>query len=307
MFLKNCKAYLKTMQNELLEIGYASVSVTDKSVDFTSDFVPLMKLGERAKIVCVFKDPETHIYIESHLFEGEVYLSSQKLLRIVDVTDSIMTGSERTLTVDTTLKARVANIPTTNSAHPYRPLIRRWSDITVYLVAVEALRFTSEKSYDKGQKLFLQIKHGPLRLEEVILEIYEVIQFGHKLTGYRCKIERVEEPYKTNLYNFVRNANLVFSDEAIIPPPETIPEALRDRERMEREMFEAAMDVPVAPPDPRSDPGFGAEPKNNPFTNPEYDEEMRRRRLNRPPMFGQFEGAEPKNNPFTQNQNENEK
>lgn len=64
MFLKNCKAYLKTMQNELLEIGYASVSVTDKSVDFTSDFVPLMKLGERAKIVCVFKDPETHIYIE---------------------------------------------------------------------------------------------------------------------------------------------------------------------------------------------------------------------------------------------------
>lgn len=224
MFLENCKAYLKTEHGELLETGYANISVSNKTVDFVNDFVPLLKLDSRVKIICVIKDPLQNRYLESHCFTGDVYLSSQKLLRIINVDDYIVNGAEKNLTVDTTLPARASILPESSSLSARFPIIRRWSEASVYLVAVESLRFTSHRQFEKGQKVCIQMKNGPLILDEVVVEIYETILFGSKLTGYRCNIVTISESDKANLYDFVRKANLIFSDEAIVPPPESIKE-----------------------------------------------------------------------------------
>ena len=76
---KGFPAILKDQQECVLAEGFASVLEESNSVEFRSDFVPLYPMGVPMKVVRRFQNQDIHI------FWGEVYISDQKLLRLVHV------------------------------------------------------------------------------------------------------------------------------------------------------------------------------------------------------------------------------
>jgi hypothetical protein len=74
LFPAKCKAILKNLKDEVLEIGYVSYSAQDQSLDFTAQFVPIIPINEQVKVVCSESGVSTHVFI------GNVYLSSTKTI-----------------------------------------------------------------------------------------------------------------------------------------------------------------------------------------------------------------------------------
>ncbi|MFZ2538178.1 MAG: hypothetical protein WAX04_04685, partial [Oscillospiraceae bacterium] len=82
------EAYLKDENNQLIEIGKGNVSLEKQSVDFVSDFVPLLKFKSTAKIIKLIDNEECHSFV------GKVYLSSKTRLQLLSVVDSFITYKE---------------------------------------------------------------------------------------------------------------------------------------------------------------------------------------------------------------------
>ena len=87
-------AYLKSESGEILARGEGVVNVAERFVTFTSDFVPLYHIGTSMEVVRVFKG------LEVHRFFGKIYLSSKRLMRIVDIDDELLPGSEYCYSTD---------------------------------------------------------------------------------------------------------------------------------------------------------------------------------------------------------------
>ena len=90
---KGFPAILKDQQECVLAEGFASVLEESNSVEFRSDFVPLYPMGVPMKVVRRFQNQDIHI------FWGEVYISDQKLLRLVHVRDLLVPGSENVYSI----------------------------------------------------------------------------------------------------------------------------------------------------------------------------------------------------------------
>ena len=63
MFPSNCKAILKTLDDNIIEYGQATVSLKDKFAEFSAQFVPLLKIATEAKIICMEGAVSTHIIL----------------------------------------------------------------------------------------------------------------------------------------------------------------------------------------------------------------------------------------------------
>ena len=78
------QAVLKTPDGKILERGYVSIFPETQSIDFKGEFVPLFNMGDQVSITQIQDEVEVIRYI------GEVYLSSQRMLRLVHVTEEIL-------------------------------------------------------------------------------------------------------------------------------------------------------------------------------------------------------------------------
>lgn len=86
---ENFQAELYLSEDEsFLADGTASVDLENQWVTFNSEFVPLYELETKVYITRIFNGKEIH------RFEGKVYLSDKKLMRIVSVEDNLLEGSE---------------------------------------------------------------------------------------------------------------------------------------------------------------------------------------------------------------------
>ena len=101
MFPVKCKAILKLMNDEVLEIGFASYSAQDQYLDFTAQFVPILQINSEVKVICSENGVSTHI------FTGNVYLSSSKLLRVVSLKCAFLHGAEKVLAAHIPFEAQV--------------------------------------------------------------------------------------------------------------------------------------------------------------------------------------------------------
>lgn len=199
------KAILKTEDDIVLEEGYACILHEERAVQFRNAFVPLMKLGTTAKIVRVMDDQETHCFI------GQVYLSSSKLLRIVNVNDKLLTEVELALSVETSIKAKLRPIlPMAETFHlPIGKLIK--FDAEVYSISMKTIKFTSTEKFSVGAQLSITTD-SPIQLKKVPVEVYQIIEFGHEKTGYRCRILSLPEPSNTNLTEYLSKRNQIFPE-----------------------------------------------------------------------------------------------
>ena len=184
-------ALLKTVENKLLEYGTGCASIAAGYVEFKSEFVPLFKMGTQLRIVRI-KDE-----VETQLFTGEVYLSSEKMLRLVSVRDEVLPGAVSAYLYDVKLPGN-ASAMVLPPEQPRRffsfaskqEAIPVWQEfpVTVYALSLGRLKFTCSVPLSQGQRFTMTVGNPPL-LEDVSLEVELPVAFGEGETGsYRCRI-----------------------------------------------------------------------------------------------------------------------
>lgn len=84
----NFPARLKSPAGEVLAEGEAQLSREARTITFRSDFVPLYPIGTPLEVFRLSGEAE------AHRFFGKVYLSDRQLLRLTDLDDELLPGSE---------------------------------------------------------------------------------------------------------------------------------------------------------------------------------------------------------------------
>ncbi len=166
-------ALLKTVENKLLEYGTGCASIAAGYVEFKSEFVPLFKMGTQLRIVRIKDEVETQV------FTGEVYLSSEKMLRLVSVRDEVLPGAVSAYLYDVKLPGN-ASAMVLPPEQPRRffsfaskqEAIPVWQEfpVTVYALSLGRLKFTCSVPLSQGQRFTMTVGNPPL-LEDVSLEV----------------------------------------------------------------------------------------------------------------------------------------
>ncbi len=219
---KKFTAVLKTLEGRIVEYGTAYVSLKDQSLDFTSDFVPIFKMGMRLKVVHVQKD------IEVRSFEGEVYLSSQHLLRLVAIEDEILPGASSVESYDTKMDGQASvKIPPAEAPKRFSFLHKQKTvllpssfPVSIYEVSLSQFKFTCDVVLEKDQQLILDVRH-PVRLKSLPMQVDLAITFGAAQThSYRCNILDLAGYNYMQLEEYVRKLSL---DSKMFPNEDAIP------------------------------------------------------------------------------------
>ncbi len=204
-------AVLKTTEDRALEYGTGCASVAEGRVDFKGEFVPLFKMGTRVRIVRV-KDQ-----VETQSFTGEVYLSSEKMLRIVAVRDEVLPGAASAYLYDVEMPGTAEGLVAPPKAP--RRLFRfgrqeeeaptaQVFPVLVHAISMNQVKFTCDLPLDQGQELRLTTQ-GPVELTALPLRVELPVTFGEGATSsYRCKIAELSGANHTRLEQFLRGLSL---------------------------------------------------------------------------------------------------
>ena len=183
------KARLKTWDDRLLEEGYASVSIENRSVDFQNEFVPLLELGTTVKVFQLQEDKEIHCFI------GRVYLSSRRLLRVVSVSDDLLTEAEKQLPVEVDIKGQLrlqsGGIKSIKSYPAH-----------IYPLSPAIVKFTCPLQLPAGSCVLLSFSK-PFAIEGLAAQVYQSILFGDSHSGYLCHVQSAPDPGRTRLSDFI--------------------------------------------------------------------------------------------------------
>lgn len=201
------------LDGEPLPEGKATISQTERTVTFTSDFVPLYPVGTPMRVV------RTHEGKPVHDFVGRVYLSDKKLMRLVDVDDKPMEGSEevycRSIPCAGTLTLRLPD-------GLLGALRRRFGDrkkLEPFPVTVDALtsrqmefQLPMDRMLAEGSR-FLFTHESGVPLPPVTVEVTKALYFGEQ-AGYLCDFKdlppRAEDILKQYLAEYSCRNNKLF-------------------------------------------------------------------------------------------------
>lgn len=200
-------AVLKTEDDKLLEYGTACASIREGSIEFKNEFVPLFKMGTRLVVVRV------HDGVETHRFSGEVYLSAEKMLRLVSVSDEVLPGAASAYLYDVQLdgsasamlapKRRLFHIGRSDGLASLQVF-----PISIYAISLNQLRFTCKMTLPQGQRLTVDLS-GPPRLEQLPIQVDLPVDFGEGATGsYRCRILELTGENQARLERFLHDMSL---------------------------------------------------------------------------------------------------
>lgn len=219
--VRDFPAILKTLEGKILEYGMGSVSEEEQSLDFRGEFVPLFKMGTQLEIVRVQDKIETQRFI------GEVYLSSQKMLRLISVTDEVLPGAATAYQYNVDIQGQAtALIPPSPEKHAKRfsllhrhteslPSVQRFP-ITIHAISMSKIKFISDKTLPQGQRINISTNQ-PFRLDSVPAEVEVPIVCGPMETcSYRCRILELSGNNYLELEAFTRKISL--QENKLFPP-----------------------------------------------------------------------------------------
>lgn len=189
-------AQLRDEQGKTMSVGLAYSLNELGRVVFESDFVPLLKMGERVQIVRVVQG------IDTHCLEGEVFVSSVNMLHITSVTEQILDGARRSMSVDAEIRATLSQI------RPGEPL-RRFEGC-IYSLSLDRIHFTCTEELAEGDIFALSLEE-PIGLEGVVLEIYRRLLFGKDSASYQCRIVEITDTSYQNLSDYITHQLLLSS------------------------------------------------------------------------------------------------
>lgn len=166
-------AALKTQSGKLLEYGVCEFSPDEKEIIFTADFVPLLKLGEKVCAVRIFGGEE------KQRFNGKVYTSSEKLMRItLENSPKKSTNEQWRFLFNTSVKARVQSID--------EPLKGSYPAV-VYSISENTVKFNCENCFSKKEWLRVYTD-GEIKITDLKAEVESIIRLEKGVCCHICKI-----------------------------------------------------------------------------------------------------------------------
>ena len=208
MFPDICRATLLNASGKVIEHGAASVSVKDKSVDFSCGFVPILKFGANVKIICTVHGHPTHI------FSGSVFLSSPSLLRVVSVECTMLPGAENVLYIASSVAGNVI-IPYSGQR---RRFIKKTAHCVVTGISTQKLTFKAPRSeLDLSGTFFIALKEPVFTRESKIMvkALNNGLLFGSSVRC-ECEIVSIGIPAVKELIEFVRDKNIETVSELLV-------------------------------------------------------------------------------------------
>lgn len=172
-------AILESKEDDILEPGQAYIS-KDNSITFTSDFVPLLKLGSKVSVIRVIGEKRMEC------FGGKVYLSSRKLLRIVEVDQKLINQALELFDSNVILPTEFCLAPGSSThfniqkAKGISGFIRYISQNTVKICTMEFA--------DKGQHLMFSLEESELELTKMMVVVKERILLMRSAAVLLCDV-----------------------------------------------------------------------------------------------------------------------
>ena len=200
MFPSNCKAILKTLDDNIIEYGQATVSLKDKFAEFSAQFVPLLKIATEAKIICMEGAVSTHI------ITGKVYLSSKNLLRLVSIKCTLIPGAENVLETPTFIRAKIYKPILKSGIFNKNKIVYKWDECTVTSVSMKSVSFRSSRimcEYEDQIKLKIG---NPIFSKETELNLQILsngLMFGKNYI-YDNKILKMKQREQTELAEYIK-------------------------------------------------------------------------------------------------------
>ncbi len=185
-------ALLRDESGEELASGRACFNAESREVEFVSDFVPIFPLGTAMTIERLYRGGAVHI------FDGGVYLSSRKLMRIVSVKDRLCYGAQFVYCTDLDLPAELtltSDPPPKKGFHlfkhaPVEPGLRV-EHVTVTAINHERLTLLYGMFEPLGRSRDVTIRLlPPAPAFSAALEIEDEFLFGPR-ASYSCAISSV--------------------------------------------------------------------------------------------------------------------
>jgi len=204
MFPSKCNAIL--VSAGLLEYGVASVDTVNKTVSFSANFVPLLKVGTGAQIICTASGQQTHT------FSGEVYLSTKKFLRLVNVKCRLLQAAENVLSIESVFSGQITP-PRKNKRLPSGGRF----PCTVSRISANRLSFQSPQ-LEIDWTPFSVILHEPIFKKPVKIKVKagkNSLVFG-KSAKYECIITEIAPETLETLKSFIRAESLEIIKNFII-------------------------------------------------------------------------------------------
>ena len=204
MFPSNCKAILKSMDENIVENGQVSVSLKERFAEFTSQFVPLLKINAAAKIICMEGIASTHI------ITGKVFLSSKNLLRLVDIKCTLIPGAENVLEIPTFIRAKIYKPIVKSGIFSKNKIVHKWDDCTIISTSLKQMVIRSSRIMCEYEDM-LKIRVGsPVFSKECDINLQLAqngLMFG-KSTKYIYKISKLKEKEQAELSDFIKLGSL---------------------------------------------------------------------------------------------------
>lgn len=200
MFPSNCKAVLKTMDDNIVEYGQVSISLKEKYAEFSSPFVPLLKIDTEAKIICIEGNVSTHI------ITGRVFLSSKNLLRLVNITCMLIPGAENVLETPTFLRAKIYKPVIKKGIFTKNKISHKWDDCTVISLSMHYIVLRASRIMCEYEDQ-LKIKIGdPIFTKETEINLQLAqngLMFG-KNSKYVYRILKMKEKEQKELADYIK-------------------------------------------------------------------------------------------------------
>lgn len=207
-------AVLTAFEGRIEEYGSARPVPESTSLEFFGDFVPLLRMGETVTVIRLLDG------VEAQIFTGQVYLATRKLLRLVDVVETILPPL-----LDVPVEVEVPafiRLPEP-TARPRLFSLKRKGELhhtgeteaAIYTLSPHQLTLRCQRNLPLGQFLTLRTQVLP-GLTEVELEVIQVLAFGAQGSGYRCRVLDMPAESRERLQEFLWGEHLLFPTASTI-------------------------------------------------------------------------------------------
>lgn len=216
---------LKDKNNNLLAKGITIVNISEQSLIFKSDFVPLYSIGTTLLVYRLFENKEVHC------FKGNVFISDKKFLKLILLEDRLLPGSEMCYSSNVNFSATLKYSPKkqgVTSIFQYYKRNKNLKEIPINIIKMDSSRITftsnnlltneSKKNFMKtnissywdisnGDNLTISLSN-PLPRLNLYVEVTQCLYLG-ECPSYQCQIITLSNNDLDILTKFLWEYNII--------------------------------------------------------------------------------------------------
>ncbi|MEG0110081.1 MAG: hypothetical protein RSD78_03205 [Oscillospiraceae bacterium] len=172
-------ATLKTAGGQFLEYGQAFLSQNKEgTVNFTGDFVPLIRIGETVQVVRTLGERELD------RFTGQVYLSSRRLLQVVGINSTSLREAHRIFDCNANLAADIYLVKAPHFS------IQKGDKLSGFVryISPDTLKICTMEFVDEGAHLALSAEGMSLLLDDMLVQVTERVMIMRNSAILICNV-----------------------------------------------------------------------------------------------------------------------